>query len=121
VFSNAAFRRAGLDYLETATIFRHRSWEAFLADHRRAQTRRLVLLTTKAPASYVQHVFTPDDTILLGRESVGVPADVHDAADVRLRIPLKAGRRSLKIRCRSIPTITKCYWKTIASEYSIFS
>ena len=97
VLSDAAFRRAGLDYLDQATIFRHQSWDAFLADHRSARPRRLVLLTTKAPASYVKHVFTSDDTLLLGRESAGVPDDEHAAADARLRIPLKAGRRSLNV------------------------
>src|SRR5258705_9570650 len=93
VFSDAGFRRAGLDYVELAEIIRHASWEAFKA----ARTGRLILLTTKARLAYTDHAFAPSDTLLLGRESAGVPDFVHEAAAQRLCIPLKAGLRSLNV------------------------
>ncbi|HEY1710403.1 MAG TPA: tRNA (cytidine(34)-2'-O)-methyltransferase [Rhizomicrobium sp.] len=97
VFSEAGFRRAGMDYRDLAQITRHASWEAFHDSHRRAGRGRLVLLTTKATHSYIDFVFAPDDTLLLGRESAGVPEIVHATADARLVIPLKAGLRSLNV------------------------
>jgi tRNA (cytidine/uridine-2'-O-)-methyltransferase len=93
LFSEAGFRRAGLDYVERADIQRHASWEAFCAEPR----GRLVLLTTKASLSYTAFAFGPDDTLLFGRESAGVPDHLHDAADARIRIPLRTGLRSLNV------------------------
>ncbi|HET9617420.1 MAG TPA: tRNA (cytidine(34)-2'-O)-methyltransferase [Pseudolabrys sp.] len=94
--TDRAFRRAGMDYLDQVTIVRHASFGAFDA-WRREQSLRLVLLTTAAEHSYLDHVFTPQDIVLLGRESAGVPESVHDAADVRLRIPMREGLRSLNV------------------------
>lgn len=96
LFSDKGLKRAGMDYLAAAHYRRHESWSAFLAHHR-AKAWRLVLLTSKAPAPYTDFAFAPDDVILLGRESAGVPETVHAAADVRLRIPLKLGLRSLNV------------------------
>jgi tRNA (cytidine/uridine-2'-O-)-methyltransferase len=93
VFSDAGFRRAGLDYVELAEIVRHASWDAFRA----SRTGRLILLTTKAPLAYTNFAYTASDTLLLGRESAGVPDFVHETASARLRIPLKAGLRSLNV------------------------
>ena len=93
LFSEAGFRRAGLDYVERADIRRHASWEAFCA----VREGRLVLLTTKAALSYTAFAFAPGDTLLFGRESAGVPDQVHDTADARLRIPLRPGLRSLNV------------------------
>jgi len=93
VFSDAGLRRAGMDYLEMAALTRHSSWEAFRARRR----GRLVLLTSKGCDPYTGFAFEPEDTLLLGRESAGVPDEVHDGADARLRIPLKAGLRSLNV------------------------
>jgi tRNA (cytidine/uridine-2'-O-)-methyltransferase len=97
VLSEAGFRRAGMDYVETARIVRHVSWSAFYDDHRRGNRGRLVLLTTKASDPYIDFAFAADDTILLGRESAGVPDNVHASADARLRIALKPGLRSLNV------------------------
>jgi len=93
VFSDAGFRRAGLDYLDHAEITRHDSWKAFLAQ----TNERLVLLTTKASLSYTAFDFKSDDILLLGRESAGVPEDVHARADCALRIVLKPGLRSINV------------------------
>ena len=89
-------RRAGLDYLDHVAIVRHASWEAFRSAHS-ATGGRLMLLTTHATASYLTQRYAASDTLLLGRESAGVPAVVHAAADARLRIPIRPGLRSLNI------------------------
>jgi tRNA (cytidine/uridine-2'-O-)-methyltransferase len=93
LFSDAGFRRAGLDYVERAEIVRHGSWEAF----RTALPGRTVLLTTSATLAHTAFAFARSDTLLLGRESAGVPEFVHEAADARVRIPLKPGLRSLNV------------------------
>lgn len=96
LFGDARFRRAGLDYLQTAEVVRHVSWAAYVAS-RRGHSGRLVLLTSKAVLAYTRFAFGADDTILLGRESAGVPGFVHEAADARLRIPMQPGLRSLNV------------------------
>ncbi|HYM30861.1 MAG TPA: tRNA (cytidine(34)-2'-O)-methyltransferase [Candidatus Cybelea sp.] len=93
-FSDRDFRRAALDYLPYATIVRHDSWNAYLAGKDRG---RLVLLTTKAELSYTRFAFRPDDTLLLGRETAGVPVAVHERADARVKIPMREGLRSLNV------------------------
>jgi tRNA (cytidine/uridine-2'-O-)-methyltransferase len=94
--SDRAVRRAGMDYLDRATIIRHADWATF--DARRGKDRaRLVLLTTRATLPYVEFAFAERDIILLGRESAGVPEPVHAAADARLVIPMASGLRSLNV------------------------
>jgi tRNA (cytidine/uridine-2'-O-)-methyltransferase len=94
--SDRAFRRAGMDYLDRVDLVRHASWEAF-ERWRHAQGLRLVLFTTRAAASYLDHAFMPRDVLLFGRESSGVPDEVHAAAEVRLKIPMRPGMRSLNV------------------------
>jgi tRNA (cytidine/uridine-2'-O-)-methyltransferase len=94
--SDRAFRRAGMDYLDAVTIVRHRSWADFEA-WRRSGAHRLVLFTTAASLSYLDHAYRADDVLLFGRESAGVPPDVHAAADARVTIPLRPGMRSLNV------------------------
>ncbi len=91
-----ALRRAGLDYLDFVEVIRHIDFATFDAG-RRAAGRRLVLATTRATVAHVGFAFAPGDTLLLGRESAGVPDAVHAAADARVRIPMRAGLRSLNI------------------------
>jgi tRNA (cytidine/uridine-2'-O-)-methyltransferase len=92
-FGAASLKRAGLDYLDQADFTRHESWGAFLA----SSPKRLVLMTTKATVSYTAFAFSRDDTILLGSESAGVPPDVAERADARIKIPLCPGMRSLNV------------------------
>ena len=94
--TDRAFRRAGMDYLDQVAITRHGSFAAF-EDWRRSERLSLVLLTTAAEQSYLDHAFADDQVLLLGRESAGVPEAVHQAADARIRIPMRAGLRSLNI------------------------
>jgi tRNA (cytidine/uridine-2'-O-)-methyltransferase len=94
--TDRAFRRAGMDYLDRVAIIRHGSFKAF-DDWRRRERLKLVLLTTAAGTSYLDHVFRDDQMVLFGRESAGVPEAVHVAADARLRIPIAEGLRSLNV------------------------
>lgn len=87
-------RRAAMDYYDQARITRHASWNAFR--HGRGPGR-LVLLTTAGATRFPDATFEPDDILLVGRESAGVPAEVHAAADLRLRIPLQKSLRSLNV------------------------
>lgn len=93
---DAGFRRAGMDYIERASIRRHATWAAF-DDWRRSEGRRLVLCTTRGAVPYADFGFAPSDVLLLGRESAGVPEAVHQAADARIIVPLVEGVRSLNV------------------------
>jgi tRNA (cytidine/uridine-2'-O-)-methyltransferase len=94
--TDRAFRRAGMDYLDQVALTRHGSFEAFEQWRAREQLS-LVLLTTGAEQSYLDHAFRADQVLLFGRESAGVPESVHKAADRRLRIPMQLGMRSLNV------------------------
>jgi tRNA (cytidine/uridine-2'-O-)-methyltransferase len=94
--SDRAFRRAGMDYLDQVRLVRHASWQVF-ERWRRASKLRLILFTTRAERSYLDCRFGRDDILLFGRESAGVPAEVHAAANVRLVIPMRPGLRSINV------------------------
>ncbi len=91
-----AFRRAGMDYVEQAAMQRHLNWNEF-DNWRSQQTRRVVLLTTRSDLPYTKFSFAPDDLLLLGRESSGVPEFVHEQADASLTIPMAPNARSLNV------------------------
>jgi tRNA (cytidine/uridine-2'-O-)-methyltransferase len=90
-----ALKRAALDYGPLAHLTRHPSWAAFQASL--VPPARLVLLSTKAKVRLHDFAFRPDDVLLMGRESAGVPDEVRDAADARLRIPIIPAARSLNV------------------------
>jgi tRNA (cytidine/uridine-2'-O-)-methyltransferase len=94
--SDRAFRRAGMDYLDQVTILRHIGWDDFDA-FRRAKGFRLVLASTKAETRYTDFSYATNDILLLGRESAGVPAEVHDTADARILIPMRETLRSINV------------------------
>jgi tRNA (cytidine/uridine-2'-O-)-methyltransferase len=94
--SDRNLRRAGMDYLEMAALTRHVDFAAFEA-WRKSEARRLVLFSTKAALPYTEFRYADGDVILFGRESAGVPEDVHGTADARLLIPMKGGGRSLNL------------------------
>jgi tRNA (cytidine/uridine-2'-O-)-methyltransferase len=88
-------KRAALDYAARATICRHASWGAYLGQ--RDPSSRLVLLTTRGSTKLHRFAFAAHDTLLLGRESAGVPDFVHERADARVLIPMREGARSLNV------------------------
>ncbi|PZO88788.1 MAG: rRNA methyltransferase [Sphingomonas sanxanigenens] len=93
VFSDARMKRAGMDYLAHVDMVRHADWQAFRA----AQPGRLVLMSAHGSEPLYSAAFAPDDILLMGSESAGVPQDIHDAAAMRIRIPMRPGLRSLNL------------------------
>ena len=94
ILSDAKLRRAGMDYLAQAVLTRHRSWAEYV------QSRpggRLILLPTRASLPYTEAAYQPADTLLVGRESAGVPEIVHATADLRVVIPMRQGLRSINV------------------------
>lgn len=94
--SDRNLRRSGMDYIGYAAISRHISWRSF-ETWRQETKARLVLATTRGAVPYTDFAFAPEDIILVGRESAGVPDEVHDAADARIIIPMQQGLRSLNV------------------------
>ena len=98
VWSDAKLRRAGMDYIEGVDLIRWKSWAHFLeARAGAARPGRLILLSVRGRVAHVDIAFRPDDTLLLGQESAGVPDDVHAMADIVARIPMRPGFRSLNV------------------------
>jgi len=95
LYDDRRLKRAALDYAALAEVGRHPSWAAFLAAH--PPESRLVLMTTTGSVALDRFSFAPGDTILLGRESAGVPSEVHAAADARVVIRLRRAARSLNV------------------------
>lgn len=94
VWDDKKLRRAAMDYIDLLDYRRHSSWQSFKAQ---TEGRRLVLLTTKAAEPYTSFRFLPNDILMVGRESAGVPDDVHDHADARVVVPMVEGVRSLNV------------------------
>ncbi|MEQ8665704.1 MAG: TrmH family RNA methyltransferase [Rhodospirillales bacterium] len=105
LWNEKRLRRAGMDYLDRADVVRHRSW----LDYRKAVegTGRLVLMTTRGATRLDGFQFEDGDHLILGRESAGVPDDVHDAADARVVIPLVPGMRSLNVAAAAAISIAE--------------
>ena len=87
-------KRVAMDYLEKSKIIKYKSYENFLYNKKKS---RIILMTTKAKKNYTNFKFNPKDTLLFGRESKGVPQEVHNHSYQRLKIPLKNNARSLNI------------------------
>lgn len=113
--SDRAFRRAGMDYLDEVAIVRHLNWQAF-EDWRHGAKARLVLFTTRAHRSYLDHAYRDDDILLFGRESAGVPESVHQAADAKLVIPIKPGLRSLNVALAAAMALGEAARQLAAAE-----
>jgi tRNA (cytidine/uridine-2'-O-)-methyltransferase len=92
-FSDKRLKRAGMDYIDLVNLVRHSDWDAFNA----ATSGRILLLSSKAEKRLTDFSFAPDDVLLMGQESAGVPDDVRDACDAAIRIPLDPRVRSLNV------------------------
>lgn len=99
VFDERALRRYGMDYLELVKYRRHNSWDDFCnyAYGHPEEYGRIILLTTKSPLPYYNFEFRPNDVLLVGRESAGVPEAVHNSVDARLIIPMTEAARSINV------------------------
>jgi len=92
-WSDRKLARSGMDYAGRVEVARHADWDAFLA----AATGRIILFTTKGATRIDRTSFAPGDILLFGSEGAGVPEAVHDRADLRVMIPMRAGMRSLNV------------------------
>lgn len=95
VLDDRRLRRAGMDYLDHVEWRYYDSWSSFR--QQMAGSARLILLTTRASTPYTDFVFQPDDCLMVGRETTGVPQEVHDTADGRVVIPMQPPLRSLNV------------------------
>lgn len=89
-----ALRRSAMDYADIADITRHDSWESYL---QMRPPGRLVLMTTQTTTALWDFRFQPDDILIMGRESAGVPQAVHDICEARVAIPMMEKARSLNV------------------------
>jgi tRNA (cytidine/uridine-2'-O-)-methyltransferase len=93
VFSDARMKRAGMDYIDQADMVRYSDWSAFHAQI----DGRLILMTTKGVESLFETAFRPNDILMFGQESAGVPESVAAQCAARVRIPIMASARSLNL------------------------
>ncbi len=93
VWNDARLKRAGMDYMELVTVQRHVSWRSF----KDQVTSRLILLDAKATTSFLDFQFQPEDILVLGQESRGVPDSVYEEMSHQVIIPMVPGRRSLNV------------------------
>lgn len=89
IWNDQKMRRAGMDYVDQASICKHESYEAFQQHY---VGRRIILVDTKGEGNFYEFHFEPSDIVLLGRESDGVPDDLFQNTVHRLKIPMKQGR-----------------------------
>ena len=94
LFSDKRFKRVVMDYLDGTEIQFYQSSKIFFESKK---NQRIILMTTKASISYTKFKFEKNDTILFGRESAGVPQNIHKIIKYRLKIPMKNDKRSLNI------------------------
>lgn len=114
IFSEHNLKRAGMDYLNLVKYRRHSSWEHFL-EYREKHPQeygRIVLLTTHASKPYTDFKFQKNDIILMGRESAGVPEEVHQKADARLLIPMNENARSINVALSAVMVVGECLRQT---------
>ena len=114
LFNEKAMRRAGMDYLEFSNYRRHNSWNDFLTYKKEhpEEYGRIVLLTTKGSQSFIDFKFLPNDIILMGRESAGVPENVHQTADAQLLIPMNPNARSINMAVSAAMAVTEALRQT---------
>ena len=94
LFSDKRFKRVVMDYMDEKMIKFYQSSEEFF---KTKENQRIILMTTRASVSYTNFKFNKNDTILFGRESAGVPENVHQLIKNRLKIPMEKNKRSLNI------------------------
>lgn len=114
ILNEKAMKRAGMDYLNLVSYRRHDSWEEFLkyrTEHPE-EYGRIVLLTTHASQPYTEFKFEKNDIILMGRESAGVPQEVHDMVDARLLIPMNENARSINVAVSAVMVVGECLRQT---------
>lgn len=109
VLDDKKLKRVAMDYIDHLDYRRHASWDYF---KNQTASKRIVLLTTKADDTYYDFAFRPDDILMVGRESAGVPFDVHQSADARIKIPMHQQARSLNVGMAAAIVLTEALKQT---------
>lgn len=114
VFAERTLKRSGMDYLEMVNYRRHNSWQDFLQYRKEhpEEYGRIVLLTTHASEPYYDFEFKENDIILMGRESAGVPQEVHELVDARLLIPMNEKARSINVAVSAVMVVGEALRQT---------
>ena len=108
--SDKRLKKIAMDYMDKTKIIIHKSYENFVYQKKNS---RIILMTTKAKKNYYNFKFKSEDTILFGRESAGVPKNVHNNSHERLKIPLKKNARSLNISMAAAITLSEALKQNI--------
>lgn len=111
IWDERKIRTAAMDYFDLVSIVRHSSWASFLAAH---QGKRIILLSTKAAQSFTEYEFRADDVLLLGRESAGVPQEIHDSLPEKVKIPMAPQARSLNMAMAGAMILSEALRQTSA-------
>ena len=109
LLSDKRFKRVVMDYMDEKDINFYQSADEFFQEKK---NNRIILMTTKASISYTQFKFKKNDTILFGRESAGVPEEVHKTVKIRLKIPMKTHKRSLNLASSVAIILAECLKQT---------
>jgi len=96
IIDDKRLKRASMDYFDYLDLTKHLSWDKF-KEWSKENSYRLILLTTKSQKSYFNYKFQSNDIILFGRESAGVPENIHKLIKNKLKIPMQNNKRSLNI------------------------
>ena len=114
VMTDKKLKRVAMDYLDTVNVCSHHSWESYLVF--RASLRkplgRVLLLTTSGDCTYSDFSFQEGDTLLVGQETSGVPARIHEYVDARLRVPMVVGQRSLNVVVAAAMVVGEAFRQT---------
>lgn len=110
-FSRAALKRSGMDYLDAVEMIEHDSYAKF-DTWRHEAGKRLVLLTTRASIPAHKAEYTGDDILMVGRESAGVPPEIANDAELRVRIPMRPGARSLNVAVSAAIVVSEAMRQT---------
>lgn len=114
VYDDKKVRRAGMDYIDHVTLRRHSSWQQFLQfKESHYPSSRLVLLTTKSPMPYTEFQFAPDDMLIVGRESAGVPDEVAAISNAQVVVPMRPPLRSLNVAIASAMVLGEALRQTL--------
>ena len=107
--SDKRFKRVVMDYMDEKDINFYKSADIFFKSKK---NQRIILMTTKASISYTNFKFEKNDTILFGRESAGVPEEIHKILNNKLKIPMENNKRSLNLASSVAIILAECLKQT---------
>ena len=109
LISDKRFKRVVMDYMDEKDINFYKSMDIFFKSKK---DQRIILMTTKASISYTNFKFEKNDTILFGRESAGVPEEIHKLLNNKLKIPMESNKRSLNLASSVAIILAECLKQT---------